>query len=65
MSDDVAIKVEGVSKTFHEGSGARSIKEAFVGLGKKLTGNKEIRVNKGNFTALRNVNFEIKKGNYS
>lgn len=64
MDDNIAIKVDSVSKTFHEQSGARSFKEAFVNVGRKITGKKENRLHKGDFTALKNINFEIKKGEF-
>lgn len=63
MSDDIAIKVEHISKTFHEQVGARSFKEAFVNIGKKISGKKTDKLSK-NFTALKDINFEVKKGEF-
>lgn len=64
MNDDIAIKVEHVTKTFREQAGSRSFKEAFVNAGRRITGKKEQKIHKGDFTALKNVNFEIKKGEF-
>lgn len=58
MSDDIAIKVDGVSKAFrlpHEKSG--SIKNALVGWRKRKRGYETQRV-------LKDVSFEIKKGEF-
>lgn len=64
MSDDIAIKVEHVGKTFHEQMGARSLKQVFLGIGHKIIGKKEDKLNKGEFTALKDINFEVKKGEF-
>ena len=61
---EIAIKVEHISKIFHEQTGARSFKEAFVGLGYKIFGRKNKKIKKGEFQALRGVNFEVKKGEF-
>lgn len=62
-NDDIAIKVEHINKTFHEQVGARSFKEAFVSIGKKITGKKTDKISK-DFTALNDINFEVKKGEF-
>lgn len=64
MSDNIAIKVEKLSKTFHEQAGSKSFKEAFVNIGRKLTGKKEKKFHTGDFTALKDINFEVKKGEF-
>jgi ABC-2 type transport system ATP-binding protein len=64
MKNDIAIKVSGVSKTFKEQAGSRSFKEAFVNAGRILTGNKEKIPRKGDFTALNDINFEVKHGEF-
>lgn len=64
MNDDIAIKVEHVTKTFREQTGASSVKQSFVNLGKKLTGKKEKKLHHGDFTALKNISFEVKKGEF-
>lgn len=65
MTDDIAIKVEHISKVFHEQAGSRSFKEAFVNIGRKISGKKEKTVGRhGDFKALDNINFEVKKGEF-
>lgn len=64
MSDNIAIKAQNISKTFHEQAGARSFKSAFVNAGNSLKGKGEKKINKGDFTALKDINFEIKKGEF-
>lgn len=64
MTEEVAIKVDNVNKMFKEQAGSRSFKEAFVSIGHKLTGNKDQKLHKGEFTALQNINFEVKKGEF-
>ncbi len=61
---EIAIMVEKLTKTFHEQAGSKSLKEAFVNIGRKLTGSKENDLQKGDFTALNDINFEIKKGEF-
>ena len=63
-NNEIAIKVQHISKTFHEQAGSRSFKEAFVNVGRKLTGKKEKKLNKGDYTALKDINFEVKKGEF-
>ena len=64
MDDNIAIKVENISKTFHEQMGSRTLKQAFVSAGRGLIGKKEKKLNKGDFTALKDINFEVKKGEF-
>jgi len=64
VSDNIAIKAQNISKTFHEQAGARSFKSAFVNAGNSLKGKGEKKINKGDFTALKDINFEIKKGEF-
>jgi ABC-2 type transport system ATP-binding protein len=63
MEDNVAIKVEHISKTFHEQVGAKSFKEAFINIGKRIVGKKTDSSSK-DFTALNDINFEVKKGEF-
>lgn len=63
-SNEIAIKVEHVGKTFEPQSSARTIKEGFVGLGRKLTGKKKLAHHKGEYTALKDISFEVKKGEF-
>lgn len=64
MQEDVAISVEHISKTFHEQAGSKSFKEIFVSIGHKLTGKKEKRLHRGDFIALKDISFEVKKGEF-
>lgn len=64
MSYEVAVKINHVGKTFHENQGSRSFKEAFVNIGRRITGKKEKRIHKGDYTALKDIDFEIKKGDF-
>lgn len=66
MSDknDIAIKVKHVAKTFEPQSSSRTIKEGFVGLGRKITGKKPSTHHKGEYTALKDISFEVKKGEF-
>lgn len=64
MSSEVAVMVSHVGKTFHESQGAGSFKEAFVSIGRKFSGKKEKGLKKGEFKALKDINFEIKKGEF-
>ena len=63
-SNEIAIRVEHVGKTFEPQSSARTIKEGFVGLGRKLTGKKKLVHHKGEYTALKDISFEVKKGDF-
>lgn len=63
-SNEIAIKVEHVGKTFEPQSSSHTIKEGFVGLGRKLTGKKPSRHHKGEYTALKDISFEVKKGEF-
>jgi ABC-2 type transport system ATP-binding protein len=63
-TDEIAIKVQHVGKTFEPQSSSRTIKEGFVGLGRKLTGKKQSKHHKGEYTALRDISFEVKKGDF-
>ena len=64
MSSEIAVKVSHVGKTFHESQGAGSFKEAFVNVGRKFTGKKGKKIHKGEYTALKDIDFEIKKGEF-
>ena len=63
-SNEIAIKVEHVGKTFEPQSSARTIKEGFIGLGRKLSGKKKLAHHKGEYTALKDISFEVKKGDF-
>lgn len=63
-SNEIAIKVEHVGKTFEPQSSSRTLKEGFVGLGRKLTGKKPSKHHKGEYTALKDISFEVKKGEF-
>ena len=64
MQEDIAISVEHISKTFHEQAGSKSFKEIFVSIGHKLSGKKEKRLHRGDFIALKDISFEVKKGEF-
>lgn len=64
MDKDVAISAKNIGKTFREQLGSRSFKEAFVNAGRRLTGKREKRVHKGDYIVLKDINFEIKKGEF-
>ena len=63
-ADEIAIKVEHVGKTFELQSSSRTIKEAFISLGRKITGKRKLTHHKGEYTALRDISFEVKKGDF-
>lgn len=63
MNDDISIKVNHISKIFQEQVGAKTFKETFINLGKKITGKKTGKKNR-RFTALKDINFEVKKGEF-
>lgn len=63
MDDHIAIKVQGVSKTFKDQAGATTIKNSFIELGRKIASKPEQHKKKG-FTALKDINFEVKKGEF-
>lgn len=63
-SNEIAIKVEHIGKTFEPQSSARTLKEGFIGLGRKLTGKKKLTHHKGEYTALKDISFEVKKGEF-
>jgi ABC-2 type transport system ATP-binding protein len=64
VSDNIAIKAHNISKIFQEQAGSRSFKEAFVGLGHKITGKKAKGLKSGEFKALKDIDFEVKKGEF-
>jgi ABC-type polysaccharide/polyol phosphate transport system ATPase subunit len=64
MSSEIAVKVSHVGKTFHESQGAGSFKEAFINFGRKLTGKKEKRKHRGEYRALKDIYFEVEKGDF-
>lgn len=64
MAKEIAIKVDHVAKTFHEQAGSKSLKAAFVNFGRKVVGKKEKRIHRGDFTALKDISFEVKKGEF-
>ncbi len=55
--------MQGVSKTFKDQAGATTIKNSFIELGRKIAGKPEQHKKKG-FTALKDINFEVKKGEF-
>lgn len=59
MKNNIAIKVQNVSKEFDLRKGQGSFKSTLIGL---LKSNKE--VDKSKFHALKNIDFEIKKGEF-
>jgi ABC-2 type transport system ATP-binding protein len=61
---EVAIKVDGVSKTFYPQSSSKTIKQSFISLGRKLSGKKATTHQKGEYTALKDISFEVKKGDF-
>lgn len=63
-TNEVAIKVEHIGKTFQPQSSSQTIKEGFVGLGRKLSGKKSHLHHKGEYTALKDISFEIQKGEF-
>lgn len=63
MDDNIAIKVQGVSKTFKDQASATTIKHSFIELGRKIAGKPEQHKKKG-FTALKDISFEVKKGEF-
>jgi ABC-2 type transport system ATP-binding protein len=65
MTDkEIAIKVKGVGKTFHAQSSSGTIKEAFISIGRKLTGRRKSTHHKGDYTALKDISFEVNKGDF-
>ena len=47
MDDHIAIKVQGVSKTFKDQAGATTIKNSFIELGRKIASKPEQHKKKG------------------
>lgn len=64
MKNEVAISINHVYKQFHEKQIAGSFKEVFVNVGRKINGKKEKRLHHGEYTALKDIDFEIKKGEF-
>lgn len=64
MGENTVIRVENVSKTFHEANGSQSFKQSFVGIGNKILGKKDEKNRKGDYAALKDISFEIKKGEF-
>lgn len=62
--NDIAIKVSHLSKVFYPQSSSKTVKEAFVGLGRKLSGRNELHHHEGEYRALNDISFEIKKGEF-
>lgn len=63
MNDDVAIKVQGITKTFKDQASATTLKHSFIELGRKIVG-KPSKNKKSGYTALKDINFEVKKGEF-
>lgn len=65
MADsEIAIKVSGVGKTFQPQSSSSTIKEAFIGVGRKLRGKRNLVHKEGEYTALKDISFEVNKGDF-
>lgn len=65
MADgEVAIKVSGVGKTFQPQSSSSTIKEAFIGFGRSLRGKHKLAHKEGQYTALKDISFEVNKGDF-
>jgi ABC-2 type transport system ATP-binding protein len=65
MTDkEVSIKVTGVGKTFQPQSSSGTIKEAFISLGRKLSGKRAPLRHQGEYTALKDISFEVNKGDF-
>lgn len=60
----IAIWVDNVGKTFQPQSSSKTVKEGFVGLGRMLSGKKKLSHHKGDYIALKDVNFDVKKGEF-
>lgn len=63
MNDDVAIKVQDISKTFKDQASSTTLKNSFIELGRKILGRPSGTKKKG-YTALKDINFEVKKGEF-
>ncbi len=65
MADgEIAIKVSNVGKTFQPQSSSGTIKEAFIGTGRRLFGKSKPVHHKGEYTALKDISFEVNKGDF-
>ena len=65
MADkEIAIKVSGVGKTFQPQSSSGTIKEAFISLGRKIKGSNAPLRHQGEYTALKDISFEVNKGDF-
>ncbi len=64
MNDDIAIKVDNLIKVFKEQNSSKTFKQFFVGLAKKSSNHKDPRFAKGEFRAVNNMSFEVKKGEF-
>lgn len=61
---EIAIKVTGVGKTFQPQSSSGTIKQAFIGLGRKILRKHKKIHQKGEYTALKDISFDINKGDF-
>lgn len=65
MADkEIAIKVTSLAKTFQPQSSSRTIKEAFISTGRRLSGKRKLSHHQGEYTALKDINFEVNKGDF-
>lgn len=65
MADkEVAIKVSGVGKTFQPQSSSGTIKEAFISAGRQLSRKGKSLHHQGEYTALKDISFEVNKGDF-
>lgn len=64
VNNEPAIKVEDITKVFKEQAGSQTLKNKFVNLSRMLSGKKKKKNHKGDFTALKNIDFEVKKGEF-
>lgn len=65
MADkEIAIKVTSIGKTFQPQSSSGTIKEAFITIGRKITRKNKSIHHQGEYTALKDISFEVQKGDF-
>jgi len=63
-NNEIAIKVSGVGKTFQPQSSSRTVKEAFIGFGRRISGKRGLVHHQGEYEALNDISFEVNKGDF-
>ena len=65
MADkQIAIKVTGVGKIFQPQSSSRTIKEAFISIGRRISGKRKLNHHLGEYEAFNDISFDVNKGDF-